>query len=270
MRTLEPFESAALDAIVRPLREGDPDRVRQRRRHLHARVPPCGAFDDDEAFRVDLAAQRLTVTFEGNVVTTARAQLIGTLAPDETFLFGWHNSSIDDAGTALLAPDAYALDALRPLATISESFPCEAAETELLAEWIAVATGGCAWAAHVGDTVAWLRLDRFQMGDDGAETEAMPSCGWCSGCGRARLRAKRLVSGDHGAICERCTEALVAIRDDGTTLPPDLEAEPVDTSMPPCILTSAYTPRVYMRYVAVSWSALAQVETLLREAGVLG
>lgn len=254
-----------LDALLAELAADPTERALQAQRHLFARIRPADGLEVGESYDVDLAKPAFVHTLNGKPITWARAQLVGTHSGG-TFLWGWQNPSIAPAGSQALHGALASLPGLDALLAHGE-FELSAEDAGKLAQALALKAGFFAvYPAPVGGALAFLAL-KVRLAADAPEGDEKTM--WCSGCGLGRTQVKALIAGAAGCICENCTRQLLDLRAVSDSLPDDLEAEPVDAFMAPCILTGRRTPRVYLPFVAVSWSAVELLERVMRENGHL-
>lgn len=262
---------ARLDALAREV-EADPDeRLEQAQRHLYARLPPPDALREGETYDVDLTEPLLVHARDGQPVTWARPQVVGTWS-DGTFLWGWRNPSLAATGWGALREALSKDPELAPILEL-DAFPIDAAKAARIALALAARAGfATVYPATKGSTLIHLAV-RPTLSPPGATEDDAGApelrSAWCSGCGAARHEVRVLLAGLSGSICDGCTRDLVDVLAESSVRDEDPEAEPVHEAMPPCILTGRKTPRIFLAYAAVSAGAIARLEEVLREQGLL-
>lgn len=244
--------------------EDEPELLAQQR-HLFARVPPPENLEPGDAWQVDLAAGTFVHTRDGDPVTLADAQLVATRGTDDTWLWPWHNPSVDPRGYAAIQAGISRVPhtaALREL----DRFYVSDEDASRLAHWIAAKCGFfAAYPATSNGTTAWLALRPRVTAE---RTDGDPHTMWCSGCGRAHHTVSVLVRGRLGAICEHCIKLALRARE-STELPEDLDDDYVDSELVPCLLSGEYYPRLFLPYNALAWNTLDTLADILRKGGHL-
>ena len=169
--------------------------IAHRRAHLFGRIHPPQALIPGERYDVDLEIPRFAVYWGEEVASEGTAQLIGTLSKG-TWMWGWHNPSIHENGTAELRAWADGQEELRPLFD-RETFRLSREKAELMAGWIALEADYLGpYPAEVGSTTAYVGV-RFTH-HHGAPEPKLP---WCTLCGFTQRQRKLMIGGQYGNLC---------------------------------------------------------------------
>lgn len=174
---------------------------------MFARVLPVADLADypNESYEVDLSQPIFEWKIDGSPVTWGPCQVIGSWAPDSTWIWGWENKSISASGYEKIKSAIQALDEINEL-SIMRKLSMSNDDAHKLAAWCAWKTGWQgSYPRHTenGGTV-FLGLKLTAMPHHSVEPKDNP---WCFLCGLYPSQVPKIIDiGNAQGLCSKCVE----------------------------------------------------------------
>lgn len=234
-------------------RLGHPNARAHKRSRLLSRMLVAEERPANESYQVDLAKGTIEYSIGGTISTWGKVVLLGTLSKvDGTWMWGFSNPSVTP-DNPLPMRQLYDTEPAWYEAVIRAAQDQGDSSLHALCDYLSEKLGFlAAFPAEQEKAIAWLAVSPSLKPEWPVDH---PDNVWCDTCGVPAWNAKQIIRGVLGGVCDACIRLTLDCM--GETHG-DLERE-FELSLPPCILSAQYIPRVMTAYSAISYSAAQHV-----------